>query len=186
MVILIMANFYEENCHQRVLFKGFPGIRENITYEEVESQLKSVFPLMTNEIIDFYIPIQLHNSSNKRIKLYATNWSIRCIYESPISKDSAFHHFVIPLKTIVSMKKSGNDKLKIGKYGVKFYFSSGGHLIFPFPINDELRTIFMNRIDQLKLNVLHFESQRWESNPMWIHHLIESSQYELFKNVDGS
>lgn len=177
-----MSDFNDENGQQRVLFNDFPFAQNNLTYEEAETQLKTIFPLLNNEIIDFMLIIQLNSPSNKRIKLFATNWAIRCIYDSPISENSTFHNFVIPLKTIVQLKKTGNEKLKIGKYGVKIYFSSGGHLIFRFPINDELRTKFIKRIEHLKLNVLHFETKKWNPNPIWIQHLIESSQYELFKN----
>lgn len=166
----------------RTLFTDFPGLKEKLTYEEAEARLKAVFPLLKNEFIDFYYPIKLRIRPKNHLSLYATNWALRGVFTRPVTEDSIVHHFVIPLKTIIKLEKKGGKKMGKEKYGIKFYFSSGGHLTFPFPMTAGLRSKFISRVNSLKQNVLHFDEEIWKPDPTWLLRLTEISQYDIIKN----
>lgn len=171
------------NCdHQLYSFKNFSSSDPIPTYHEAECQLKSIFQFLKNEIIDFYFPSQLTISSNNKLHIYATNWALRVIFDFPISETSLFKNFVIPLKTIIKMEKIGHKTAEIGKFGIKFHFSSGCHLFFKFPDIEELRTQFKHRVKQLKQNSLKFDEQKWVPDPTWIEKISLLSDYDLMWN----
>lgn len=168
--------------HQLYLFNDFPGREPMPTYDEAESQLKSHFQLLKDEILDFYFPSQLTIQSSNQLHIYATNWALRVIFDFPITEVPLFRHFVIPLKTIFKMKKIGHKKAEKVKFGIKFFFSSGCHLFFKFPEFEGLRSQFKERVKILKTNALKYEEQRWVPNPSWVEKLSMISEYDLMWN----
>lgn len=163
------------------LFKDFKYQGTNITYNDAEAQLKSIFQLLKNEIIDFCFPVELQIANNK-FKLYATNWAIRIIFDNPITDTSLFHNFVVPLKTIIRMEKEGHKSIKLGKFGVKIYFSSGSHLTFEFPKIEGIRSSFIKRIEYLKKCPLNYTEGEWTPDPAWVRRLSQISHFDIFKN----
>lgn len=162
------------------LFTDFPGIKEKLSYSEAETRLSTVFTLLKDEYIDFFYPIKIRSSGY--LSLFGTNWAIRGIFDKPITQNSIIHNFVIPLKTIIKLEKKGGQKMRKEKYGIKFYLSTGGYVTFPFPMDGKVRTIFINRVNTLKQNVLHFDEELWKPDPTWVLRLTEISQYDIIKN----
>ncbi|KAK8876339.1 hypothetical protein M9Y10_006537 [Tritrichomonas musculus] len=167
-----------------VLFNDFPGSIESFTYEEAKRHLTSVFQLLNNEIIDFCFPFKLHRDTHNQMKVYGTNWALRGIFDDSDSnsENQLFRNFVIPLKSIVKIEKEGREKFKFGKFGVKIYFSSGGHLFFPMPAIEGSRTSFIHRVNHLKKNSIQFEEDVWLPDPSWMIRLAEESQFDLVLN----
>lgn len=164
---------------QLFLFKDFKYDGPNITYEQAESQLKSKFQLLKNEVIDFCFPVKLIIPHDNELTLYATNWAIRVIFTQ---KSALFRDFVVPLKTVIKMEKEGHENIKMGKFGIKIYFSTGGHLMFEFPEIEGIRSSFIKRIEYLKKCHFNFPEGEWIPNPSWVHHISDVSHYDIMKN----